>query len=203
MRKIDSVSGVALIGVLVALAWISPPPVARAANAAENWEAMKKCAAIADDDKRHQCSDDVLTRAGLLGSPEARAAEIRRGFGLRNPPPAPKQEQEAEAKQERSEAKKEAKEERKEVKKAKEERSKPKKPDDHNQISVTLAVIGQAGPGKLLVKTTDGSIWRQLETDTFMRRPAAGDSMNIRKNALGGFMCKIGKAPSFRCKQDS
>lgn len=200
MTKIDSVRGTALTGVLVVLAGMSAPSAARAADATENWEAMTKCAAIADNDKRHQCSDDVLTRAGLLGSPEARAAEIRRGFGLQNPPPASKQR--AEAKPKPTEAKK-TKEERSEVKKAKEERSKPKKSDDHDRIDVTLAVIGQAGPGKFIFKTTDGAIWRQLESDTYLRRPAAGDSMNIRKNALGGFLCKIGKAPSFRCKQDS
>ena len=200
MTKLNSVSGIALTGVFVALAWISMPAAARASDAADNWEAMKKCAAIAENDKRHQCSDDVLTRAGLLGSPEARAAEIRRGFGLQNPPPAAKQQ--AEAKPGPTEAKK-TKEERSEVKKAKEGRSKPKKSDDRDRIDVTLAVIGQAGPGKLIFKTTDGAIWRQLESDTYLRRPAAGDSMNIRKNALGGFMCKIGKAPSFRCKQDS
>ena len=176
MTKIDSVRGTALMGVLVVLAGMSAPSAARAADATENWEAMTKCAAIADNDKRHQCSDDVLTRAGLLGSPEARAAEIRRGFGLQNPPPASKQR--AEAKPKPTEAKK-TKEERSEVKKAK------------------------AGPGKFIFKTTDGAIWRQLESDTYLRRPAAGDSMNIRKNALGGFLCKIGKAPSFRCKQDS
>jgi hypothetical protein len=67
------------------------------------------------------------------------------------------------------------------------------------QQQVTLARVDQAGDGKLLLTTTDGAIWKQLESAPIRPLPAGGQAMTIEKVSLGGFLCEPSKYVSFRC----
>jgi hypothetical protein len=76
--------------------------------------------------------------------------------------------------------------------------SAPRQRDDE-RLEVTLASVEQAGDGKLVLTTTDGAIWRQVESDTVHQLPVQGQTMKIAKKSLGGFMCEPSRYVAFRC----
>jgi len=159
--------GLAPVVCITALGWMSERAQGQMSPAA-GWEAMTRCAAIADDMKRHKCSDDVLRGAGLLPS---EAAEKRKSFGVQTSPVRPAIEAVPEA---------------------------PKRPSD-DQLQVTLAAVAQGGDGKLVLTTTDGAMWRQVESTAVRPTPAQGQLMTIERTSFGGFMCKSGRWVAFRC----
>src|SRR5262245_55863038 len=95
--------------VLIALVWAPGLVLGEdISSAAAGWAAIKQCAAIANDEARHTCTDETLRNAGLLGRVQPKAAageklaesdksvespkpaaDTRKQFGLQ-PPPAPK-----------------------------------------------------------------------------------------------------------------
>jgi hypothetical protein len=153
--------------VFVALA-LSAQVVARdnsTANAQTHWDAIQKCAAIQNDDSRHECSDNVLRDAGLM---PPREEARRKSFGLQRPP-APR------------------------------EAPLPTPADTSDQLEVTLAAVKEGGDGRLVLTTTDGAIWRQVESEPIRPTPAQGQTMRITKASLGSYLCKTGKWGAFRC----
>ncbi len=152
------------------LAAVMMPTVVMAqAGAADGWVAITQCASIADDAARHTCLDDVLRRAGLLS---------RKSFGLETSPahqpaPVPSDASVAAAAQ------------------AKREHDEP--------LQVTLAEVTAGGDGKLALTTTDGAVWRQVESAAVRPTPTRGQAMTIERTSFGGFMCKPGKWVAFRC----
>ena len=58
---------------------------------------------------------------------------------------------------------------------------------------VSIAWMGLGG---------DGARWAQTEL-TRMRSPKAGDSIRIRKTALGGYMANINDRPAIRVKREN
>jgi hypothetical protein len=97
-------------------------------------------------------------------------ATQRKAFGLQKPEPAPAA-----------------------------EGSSPKNKNKNENLEVTLAKVEQAGDGKLVLTTTDGAVWRQVESVTVRPMPAQGGAMTIESRSLGGFMCEPSKYVSFRC----
>lgn len=75
----------------------------------------------------------------------------------------------------------------------------PSPPEDR---TVTLAEVVKRGDGKLRLTTTDGVVWRQTVSDTIRQMPKAGDTMDIRRGAFGGYKCQVGRWTSFRCTSD-
>lgn len=131
------------------------------------WAAITRCAAIAEDDARHACTDDVLREAGLLGvKKSAKTPQQRERFGLQTPPPKP---------------------------------ADPAKKREEDKLEVTLATIAQAPDGKLVVTTTDGAVWHQVESNPIHQLPEQGQAMTIRRTAFGGFMCEPKDRLAFRC----
>lgn len=153
-----------------AVAAQSGPGSAPIAGSEAGWAAMKQCASIPDDARRHACADDVLRRAGLLGDAETLAAERTRRFGL--PEPA------AKATQPASTTPGAAKKDR---------------------VEVTLASVEDPGNGKLILTTTDGAVWRQVESQAIRPMPEKGQTMVVEEASLGSFMCRPSKWVSFRC----
>ena len=122
------------------------------ASAQTHWDAIKKCAAIQNDDSRHECSDNVLRDAGLM-APREEAQRKRFGLeGSRDP-----------------------------------------------ELEVTLATVKEGGDGKLVLTTTDGAVWRQVESEPVRPTPTGGQTMTISKGSLGSYLCKPGKWVGFRC----
>ncbi len=184
MSKMIGASTVTLTGMFIVLTGLSGPATAQASDAAANWKAMTKCAAIADDDARHECSDKVLHNAGLLKSAETAASEAHK-----TAPSEPRKAANLATPEPRS--------------RSVDERSRDKESDKREPFHVTLTKAEEAGNGKLFLTDTNGTVWRQLFSDSEIPRPKAGQSMKVRENVFGGYICRIGNWPSFRCKPNS
>ena len=70
---------------------------------------------------------------------------------------------------------------------------------DDNQLEITLAAVEQGGDGKLVLTTTEGAIWREVERVVIFPLPRQGQTITITKTSFGGFMCKLTKWVAFRC----
>jgi hypothetical protein len=146
-----------------------------ASDARSHWAAMSDCATLSDAAARHSCTDAVLRGAGLLDPAVSAAATapVAAPRAVQEPTPA---ERDASAAATDTEA---------------------------EDTEVTLAKAMRRGDGRLVLTASDGVIWRQLYRQGSMPIPRAGASMAVRKGALGGYVCAIARAPSFRCKPDS
>jgi hypothetical protein len=150
-----------------------PAPAREMPSAESGWSAITKCAAILDDESRHECSDNVLRDAGLLPAAETRSSEKRKRFGLQKP--AARAAEQAAAS------------------------GAPIPPPNEDQLEVTLAAVSASGDGKLVLTTSEGAIWKQVESTAVRPMPREGQAMTIEKMSLGGFMCRPSKWVSFRC----
>ena len=70
---------------------------------------------------------------------------------------------------------------------------------DDNQLEITLTAVEQGGDGKLVLTTTEGAIWRQVERMAIFPPPQQGQTITISKTSFGSFMCKPSKWVAFRC----
>ncbi len=171
MKQVIRIGGIASALCIVAIAH------GEATSSAEaGWARMTQCAAIGDDKARHTCTDDALREAGLL-TEETKATAKRKAFGLQNPEPlatasAPPMAAPA--------------------------ASAGPAPKSEN-LEVTLAKVDHSGDGKLVLTTTDGAVWHQVESDAVRQIPKQGEVMKIEARSLGGFMCQPSKYVSFRC----
>jgi hypothetical protein len=75
----------------------------------------------------------------------------------------------------------------------------PKPTPSESKLAVTLASVEQRGDGKLVLTTTEGAVWRQVESEAFRPLPAQGQTMTIAKKSLGSFMCESANRVAFRC----
>jgi hypothetical protein len=173
---------------LVALALVAGPALGEQISGADaGWAAMKRCAAIAEDKARHACTDDVLREARLLGvavqakpAVEPRSAvqptpTVQSTPAVQSPP--------ANAHKDFGLPPTPA----------------PKPQPSESKLEVTLASVTQAGDGKLVMTTTDGATWRQVESEPIRPMPAEGQTMVIARKSLGGFMCESANRVAFRC----
>jgi hypothetical protein len=181
---------------LVLLAWPAqsqPGPD----QAASNWQAIVACAEQAAADSRHACVDRVLRAAGVL-DPAREAAAQRQSFGTPErrqepavtpptavappaavaPPGAVAATPRAEPVQERAVA--------------------APPPISGIETTVSDALIG--GDRLLVVATSEGAIWKQIDGAPFRRAPAKGAAFTVEEGALGSYRCKTG-SDVFRCRR--
>lgn len=183
----------ALFPAAAALALAAGPVSAQpAADPASSWAAMQKCAALANDEARHACADEVMRQAGVLASPQARAVERRKVFGDETPKPRPAPEVRQQARRDGATAAGGR------IEKA--VAGVVSDADaDADKISVTLQDVSMRGDGKLLLVTSEGVTWRPIDSDPIRPMPRSGEAMSIERTLFGGYMCKLGKWTAFRC----
>ncbi|MBD2842567.1 hypothetical protein [Erythrobacter rubeus] len=63
--------------------------------------------------------------------------------------------------------------------------------DDVNEITATLANAEKLGNGRHIFELEDGARWIETESTTGFRRFGAGDTIVIKKAALGSFKAKV------------
>lgn len=175
MKHVIRLGGIVSAICIVSMAQGQTPSAAEA-----GWAKMARCATIGDDKSRHACTDKALREAGLL-TDATKAAEKRKNFGLQKPEPIAAAA--AAARPPDSAAASTAQ---------------PKK-NDKEHLDVTLAKVEQGGDGKLMLTTTDGAVWHQVESGVVRQIPKEGATMKIEARSLGGFMCEPSKYVSFRC----
>ena len=74
-------------------------------------------------------------------------------------------------------------------------------PEKIDRVGVTIARASQDGDGRWVLHTTDGQVWRQIDTRS-LPKPASGSVAEIRTAALGSFFIRIdGRAMRARREQ--
>ncbi|MXP40743.1 hypothetical protein GRI75_03650 [Altererythrobacter soli] len=184
------------LGAAAGLALLSWPAQSQPGpdQAAANWQAVVACAGQADAGSRHACVDRVLRAAGVL-DPAREAAAQRQSFGAPErraepavappavaPPPAAAAaaaaSPQAGAVQERAVA----------------------APPAISGIETTVSDALIGGDRLLIVATSEGAIWKQVDGGPFRRLPAKGSAFAVEEGALGSYRCKIG-SDVFRCRR--
>lgn len=54
---------------------------------------------------------------------------------------------------------------------------------------------------RLVVTLEDGAVWRQIDDTMLGKPPKAGDTIEVRKAAMGSYMMKIGSQPAIRVRR--
>lgn len=195
--KIGHVAGVLVISALVPSAPAQENlPGERIAPSDTAWSAITLCARIAKDSDRHVCLDDALRNAGLVPAhptaapvpaegtvPGAGAVAPAAAAGAAAPAAqAPDSASPAQSKESRADFGLQT----------------FRQPAVARTLQVTLRRVDQAD-GKLLLTTTEGAIWKQVESTDVWPVPTGGQKMTIESGSFGGFFCKPSKYVSFRC----
>ena len=170
------------IWVGVGLVALCAPALAAAQQAggdvARNWAAISACGAIENADKRHACMDGVLRDAGVLS--EARIARnVRQEFGKEGRAEKPA----------------------KVAKAPKAPAAAPTRAEEIDQLVTTIRSVATVGYKQLRVTTADGSVWEQTQAAEFNSDPKPGDGFAIERASLGSYMCRFGRAKSYRCRR--
>ena len=74
-------------------------------------------------------------------------------------------------------------------------------PEKIDRVVLTIAGASQDGDGRWVLRTTEGQVWRQIDTRN-LPKPSPGSAAEIRTAALGSFFIKIdGRAMRARREQ--
>ncbi len=185
-------------------------------GAPPSWNVLVRCAKMADDDASLACFREAMKASGYAPKPEEVRAERHRRFGLSMPQIGLLRRH---AKEEGAQASAEAT--------PTEERVAPAPPspaasssaraaatppavaaaeppataeENENQITTQLDEVATIPPdGRLLMITTDGGIWVQTYSNPVSPLPKKGQTMVIKRNRLGGYMCILSKHTGVRC----
>ncbi len=163
---------------LATLATMPATAAGAPADAEVGWAAVTRCAQQRNEQARHTCVDQVLREAGLLNQQvpiresQRMAEPVTKVLPAAAPPQAP-----------------------------------PPPPalpqagpaSEPERLRTVVASATASADGRLTVTTSEGSVWRQTETLRIPRAPSTGDAMDIRKGALGGYICAVGSNPAYRC----
>ena len=75
------------------------------------------------------------------------------------------------------------------------------KDDEVNEIASTIKSVKKFGYDKWIFTLEDGARWRQKENRIFARPPRAGQSIVIKKAALGSFRARINDKITIRVER--
>lgn len=74
--------------------------------------------------------------------------------------------------------------------------------EEIRQQTLTIAEADQTPLGRLLLTSTDGAIWEQTDGDRVDNIPEPGDTVEVSKGMLGGYMCQVTRWQAVRCQRD-
>jgi hypothetical protein len=151
---------------------------------AADWAAIAACARAATDETRHSCMDYVLHRAGLLPTSTAPA----QAAAAASVPAAPASEPAGAGAGPATSA-------------AQRQRFglPAPVPRSEQKLDAVLADARVDGEGKLVLLTSEGAVWREVESDPVLPPPTPGQPLAIEKASLGGYVCRLGRWVAFRC----
>lgn len=169
-------AGAAAVAVVCA-AVLCTPPAARA-DAASAPKTAADCRAIPDFDQRGKCWD-ALDQQKQQDAQVEKKKNFGFGAGLRAPSISallPKKEDRVREEQAKSE--------------------------DVRNLTLTVASSDLTPLGRVLLTSTDGAVWEQTDSDDVRAAPEPGDTVQVTKGMMGGFMCQISRWQSVRCQRD-
>lgn len=167
-----------LAGATVVVAGLALAMAPRAARADATPRSAADCRAIADFEARGKCWD-ALDQANQKDA----QAEKKKNFGFDAGLHAPSISSLVPHKEDRVREQRAAKE-------------------NVRNLTLTVASVEQTPLGRMLVTSTDGAVWEQTEGDALSHEPAPGDTVEVSKTMLGGFMCQVSRWESVRCQRD-
>jgi len=71
----------------------------------------------------------------------------------------------------------------------------------HDELTAKVAAAGPIGHGKHRIKLEDGALWETTEGRSGLADPRRGDTVVIKRGALGGYMMRIGGQRALRAKR--
>jgi hypothetical protein len=176
------------VTIALAAALLAAAPAAQAQEQAPpktppSWDTLAHCADMPDSAKELECYRAAMRAAGYVRAPERVAAERHKTFGI-----------------ELGGGHKHG-EKAKPSEMAKAEPSGPGG-EDASHINVKIVEIAYTRPlNQLLIVTDDGGVWEQTDTIPLTFTPHAGDPIEIRKTAFGGYFCKFDRTNAVRCER--
>jgi len=163
-----------------------------------SWDTLVRCAKMANDSGSLACFRAAMSAAGYGPKPEEVAAERKRVFGLAIPE-VKLQRRVAQEKgvQTGAQAAGPAGSEAAEA-----AASQALAQTDDDRVTVELSEVALIPPqNRLLLITTDGAVWAQTDDATVARLPKRGQSMEIERGVLRGYLCKVDKWTKVRCER--
>jgi hypothetical protein len=76
------------------------------------------------------------------------------------------------------------------------------KPEEINTVQGTVAAVRQNGAGKWVIRLEDGAVWAQIDTNEINPDPHVGETVEIRRAALGSYMLVLPHHRSFRAHRE-
>jgi hypothetical protein len=185
------------------------------AGAPPSWANLIHCAKLADDEGQLACFKAAMKAAGYAPNPQEVTAERHQRFGLSAPQLGfLKHKSQAEGAQAgagagaavaqpAAEAAPSPVTEPPTAKLAEAAPPPPgvkAAPEDENHVFVTIERVAIMPPlNRLLMVTSDGGVWEQSDNETVAPMPKGGQSLEIRKNMFGGYLCIFDKHQGVRC----
>jgi hypothetical protein len=81
--------------------------------------------------------------------------------------------------------------------------SKGDKEEEVDRLTDTLKSARERADHRWVFTLSDGQVWRQIDTSQFVNDPKAGDSVEIKRAALGSYVLKVdGKQPAVKVHRD-
>ncbi len=69
-------------------------------------------------------------------------------------------------------------------------------------ITATATAASQTSDGKWVITLDDGSVWRQIDSDSLGMDPRPGSKVHIRRASLGSFMMNVDGQSGIRVHRD-
>ena len=169
------------------------------AGAPPSWPTLIRCAKLLTEDDQLACFKSAMKAAGYAPQPAEEAAQRHHRFGLSVPELNVFKKKQGEQNQSAAASPS-----------APQPASEPAPPpsgvaphaESENDVFVKLERVALMPPNnRMLLITADGGIWEQTDSETIAPLPKEGQSMEIKKNAFGGFMCIFDKRQGARCKR--
>jgi hypothetical protein len=81
--------------------------------------------------------------------------------------------------------------------------SKGDKEEEVDRLTDTLKSARERADHRWVFELQSGAVWRQIDTNQFVNDPKPGDSVEIKRAALGSFMLKVnGRQPAVKVHRD-
>ena len=74
--------------------------------------------------------------------------------------------------------------------------------DEVSSVETTLTRARQGGDGKWVFRLSDGSTWRQIDSERVFFPNREGTEVRVRRAALGSFMMTVGSSRAVRVRRD-
>jgi len=77
------------------------------------------------------------------------------------------------------------------------------KPEEIATLEGKIAAARQSSPGKWTIRLEDGGTWTQIDTNDVPNDPKVGDTVTIRRAAMGSYIMSLGHHFAIRVHRDN